>query len=243
MSSTFSLIIGFLMIKMTNSQTDKCDCENDYSSPFCDGIENKDKECYLSEDKEKLSAKGIHCAKSCETCCKLPRFRCEDRPVRLNCNSIKTSGLCKTRNGILLSLFSVECPRTCGLCGRECIDSNFVICNILKSSCENEESKKLCPKTCNVCQPLNICFDMTEHCSLLKDSCNDPKLKPLMQLSCNGTCGFCHSESSTIEPEPTNQQCFDTDLRCAAWAVNGFCTNAFYKPLVKKCLKTCGLCH
>ncbi|VIO97530.1 Uncharacterized protein BM_BM18148 [Brugia malayi] len=237
-----SLIVGLLIIQTTNSQADQCDCENDYDSPFCDGIENKENDCYVGGDKQRLSAKGLHCAKSCETCCKLPRFKCNDRGVRLNCERMKTSGLCKTKNGVLLSLISVECPKTCGLCGQECIDSNAAICRILKSSCENEESKRLCPQTCNVCRPLNICFDTTEYCSSLKDNCNDPKLKPLMQLSCNETCGFCHSESSTVKPDSTDQQCIDTDQRCVAWAANGFCTNSFYKSLIKKCLKTCRLC-
>ncbi|KAL3984828.1 ShK domain-like family protein [Acanthocheilonema viteae] len=240
MISMLSLIIIIVMMQTTNSQADQCDCDNDYGSPFCDGIQNKDSECYVNGDKLKLSPKGIHCAKSCETCCKLPRFQCEDHGVRLNCDRIKTSGLCKTTNGILLSLFSTECPKTCGLCGQVCIDSNAMICNILKSNCENDESRRLCPKTCNVCRPLNICFDTTEYCSLLKDSCDDPRLKPLMQLSCNETCGFCHSESSTIKPSPSD--CIDADPRCAAWAANGFCTNSFYKSLHKKCLKTCRLC-
>uniref|UniRef100_A0A0R3S565 ShTK domain protein n=1 Tax=Elaeophora elaphi TaxID=1147741 RepID=A0A0R3S565_9BILA len=241
-SSMVPLIIGLLMAQMTNSQADNCDCDNDYPSPFCDGIQNKDDECYVGGDKFKLSPKGIHCAKSCETCCMLPHFQCADRGVRLNCDSIRKSGLCKTTNGILLSLFSVECPKTCGLCGHECTDSDSVICSILKSSCANDESKRLCPKTCNICRPINICFDMTEHCSLLKDRCDDPRLKPLMQSSCNETCGFCHSESSTIKPEPTDQYCIDTDPRCSAWATNGFCTNPFYKSSVKKCSKTCRLC-
>ncbi|EFO17672.1 ShTK domain-containing protein [Loa loa] len=242
MALALPLIISLLMVQTTNSQADQCDCDNDYNSPFCDGIENKEKECFVDGNKEKLSAKGTHCAKSCETCCKLPRFQCNDRGVRLDCDKIKTSGLCKTKNGVLLSLFSAECPKTCGLCGQECIDSNTVICRILKSNCENEESKRLCPKTCNVCRPINICFDMTEKCSSLKNNCNDPKLKPLMQLSCNETCGFCHTESSTVKPNWIDHQCVDADSRCAIWAANGFCTNSFYKSLVKNCPKSCRLC-
>ncbi|CAG9538171.1 unnamed protein product [Cercopithifilaria johnstoni] len=242
-TSMLHLIIGLLMMQTTNSEADQCDCENDYGSPFCDEIQNKDTECYADNEKLKLSAKGIHCAKSCETCCKLPRFQCEDRGVRLNCDRIKTSGLCKTTNGILLSLFSAECPKTCGLCGQECIDCDPVICSILKSNCENDESKRLCPQTCNVCRPINICFDTTEYCSSLKNSCDDPRLKPILQLSCNETCGMCHSESSPmIKPKPTVEYCVDADPRCASWAANGFCRNSFYRSLLNKCMKSCHLC-
>ncbi|EJW73552.1 hypothetical protein WUBG_15542 [Wuchereria bancrofti] len=62
MALVLSLIIGLLMIQTTNSQADKCDCENDYDSPFCDGIGNKENECYVGDDKQKLSPKGLHCA-------------------------------------------------------------------------------------------------------------------------------------------------------------------------------------
>uniref|UniRef100_A0A915Q677 ShKT domain-containing protein n=1 Tax=Setaria digitata TaxID=48799 RepID=A0A915Q677_9BILA len=240
LSTLLHLIINLLLVQLINSQAEKCDCEDEYGTPFCDGIENKDNECYIGGNKQKLSAKGTHCAKSCDTCCKLPRFQCEDRIVRLNCASIKANGLCKTANSALLSLISAECPKTCGLCGRECADTNVIICSILKSNCDNEESRKVCPKTCKVCQSPNLCFDTTEHCASAKNRCNDPILKPLMQSTCNETCGFCQSESSTKQPDV--EVCADTDPRCAAWAANGFCTNPFYKPFIKDCLKTCRLC-
>uniref|UniRef100_A0A915PSD7 ShKT domain-containing protein n=1 Tax=Setaria digitata TaxID=48799 RepID=A0A915PSD7_9BILA len=211
LSMLLPLIIILLIILMIKSQAEECDCNDEYEKPFCDGI-NKENDCYVDEDKKVLSAKGIHCAKSCETCCKLPGFQCEDHAVHLKCAAVKAKGLCTTANGIVLSLISAECPRTCGLCGQECVDSNPIICSILKSSCQNEESKKLCPKTCNICQPPNLCFDTTKDCSLFKDSCNDAKLKPLMQLSCNETCGFCDSDSE-LQSQTTAEPCVDADSR------------------------------
>lgn len=41
MTSTLHLIIGLLTVLMAYSQTDQCDCDDDYGSPFCDEIHNK----------------------------------------------------------------------------------------------------------------------------------------------------------------------------------------------------------
>uniref|UniRef100_A0A0R3RZK7 SPARK domain-containing protein n=1 Tax=Elaeophora elaphi TaxID=1147741 RepID=A0A0R3RZK7_9BILA len=124
MASVVLLIIGLLMVQMTNSQAGQYDCNKDYSSPFCDEIQNKNDECYVSNDKLMLSPIGVHCAKIYKTCCML-----------------------RLQNVLKHAVY-----------GQQCKDSNPVIHSILKSKYENDESRRLCPKTCNLSQTLMCCM-------------------------------------------------------------------------------------
>ncbi|VDM97807.1 unnamed protein product [Thelazia callipaeda] len=241
-------IFAALVTESVNSQGD-CDCENDYEPPFCETITAvNERYCYTNGKlTDALTLQGIHCAKNCGTCCKLQRFQCSDMPVHLDCNYVKTSGLCGSSNGAVSGLINMECARTCGTCGQECVDSNPILCSIMKSSCQSSESQRLCPKTCGVCEPANVCFDMGNFCSNLRDSCNDPKLMPLMMTSCNKTCNFCDAQPSEVPPQPTSPSvagpCANTDPRCPTWAANGFCSNPFYAPQVGNCRRSCNLCQ
>ncbi|VDN00380.1 unnamed protein product, partial [Thelazia callipaeda] len=156
------------------------------------------------------------------------------------------TGLCGSSNGAVVGLVNVECPRTCGTCGQECKDSNPILCSIMGSQCQNHESQKFCPKTCKVCEPPNLCFDIGSFCSNLKGSCHDPNLMPLMMASCNKTCNFCDAQPSESPSQPTSSPfvgpCLDADPRCPTWVANGFCSNPFYTPEVGKCRRSCNLC-
>lgn len=41
MVSMLALIGGVLMIQRISCQAEQCDCDDEYGSPFCDGIQNK----------------------------------------------------------------------------------------------------------------------------------------------------------------------------------------------------------
>ncbi|VDM99420.1 unnamed protein product [Thelazia callipaeda] len=91
--SPITTFITFTVLILSKVEAQNCDCEDDYEALFCAGISgNQDQECYVGGQKTKpLSPKGLHCAKSCGTCCELDRFKCEDKPGTCLCTACSSS--------------------------------------------------------------------------------------------------------------------------------------------------------
>ncbi|KAK0419026.1 hypothetical protein QR680_013910 [Steinernema hermaphroditum] len=105
-----------------------------------------------------------------------------------------------------------------------------------------------CAKSCEVCNATpaveSSCSDEAPICSLLVNHCGDASQFDYLSKNCAKTCKFC---GDTTTPEPglvVETVLSKVTLRCTTWVSNGFCTNTFYTPELRrqKCSRSCGFC-
>ncbi|CCD67688.1 ShKT domain-containing protein [Caenorhabditis elegans] len=149
-----------------------------------------------------------------------------------------------------------NCARTCGLCCKtadfDCPNVQFprLTCStITNEQCRSSVWRTIiatdCPSACGFCNQ-GGCVDGVMDCANDLSICNSVGMQEFVNQYCQRTCNRC---SSSTAATGTGGSCggryiADSSTACAAWKLNGFCTNTFYTAAQRRsyCATTCSLC-
>ncbi|KAI6176216.1 hypothetical protein M3Y97_00774500 [Aphelenchoides bicaudatus] len=80
------------------------------------------------------------------------------------------------------------------------------------------------------------CFDLGTNCEQLRHLCKAAPYFQFLEDHCPRSCGSCTDSGET---------CIDNRRECEYWALNGFCSSAFFSVAERQryCARTCQLCN
>uniref|UniRef100_A0A1I7TXP1 ShKT domain-containing protein n=2 Tax=Caenorhabditis tropicalis TaxID=1561998 RepID=A0A1I7TXP1_9PELO len=149
-----------------------------------------------------------------------------------------------------------SCPKNCGLCCQtpayNCSNVAYPRLNcatITKAQCDSVAWRTIiaqdCPASCGFCNQ-GGCVDAILDCANDISICNTVGMQDFVNTYCQKTCNRCPSTTTirSIVASACTSYNADSSTLCAAWALNGFCTNAFYTLAQRKayCARTCRIC-